>query len=77
MLMKIICEKNDIKKRKFNTRIAGIKKVLFNQYLIVGRKSVVVNKSVINILWKISFKKRLQENLLIISGFFDKFKLKI
>lgn len=48
--MKIICEKNDIKKRKFNTRIAGIKKVLFNQYLIVGRKSVVVNKSVINIL---------------------------
>ena len=67
---------NVIKDKKFDIKIGGIKKIRFNQYLIIGKESAIVNRNVINILTKITVEKTLKENLLVINKSFNEFELK-
>ena len=67
---------NVIKNKKFDIKIGGIKKIRFNQYLIIGKESAIVNRNVINILKKLTVEKTLKENLLVINKFFNEFELK-
>src|SRR5699024_5289857 len=67
---------NVIKDKKFDIKIGGIKKIRFNQYLIIGKESAIVNRNVINILTKITVEKTLKENLLVINKSFNEIELK-
>ena len=64
-----------IKSKKFSIRIGGIKKIGFNQYLIIGKESAIVNKNVIKIIKKLNDTNTLEENMLNINDNFNDFEL--